>query len=171
MQMNLRQIEVFRAVMLSNSIVGAAKMLHVSQPAISRLLAHTERRLGLQLFERIKGRLHPTPDAQKLFTQVQVVYEGVQLVNEMAEDLVENREGTLRLAGTPSLCHEVVPKAIASFCRSYPGVRIALQTLSPPKLLDAVLTQQAELGLAFFSEPHSAVNSSLIYPNQIVLAL
>ena len=61
MKINLRQIEVFRAIMLTHSMSGAAKALHVSQPAISRLVSHTEQRLGLKLFERIKGRLYPTP--------------------------------------------------------------------------------------------------------------
>ena len=56
--MNLRQIEVFRAVMITGSVSGAARLLHVSIPAVSRLLSHTESRLGFLLFERVKGRLH-----------------------------------------------------------------------------------------------------------------
>ncbi|CAJ3076526.1 LysR family transcriptional regulator [Burkholderia pseudomallei] len=63
MRLNLRQIEVFRAIMLTGSISGAAKLLHVSQPAVSRLISYAEQRLGLALFERIKGRLYPTPEA------------------------------------------------------------------------------------------------------------
>lgn len=77
MKMNLRQIEVFRAVMLTGSISGASKLLFVSQPAISRLMAHTEQRLGLTLFVRTKGRLHPTPEARRLPGEVNAVYEGV----------------------------------------------------------------------------------------------
>ena len=41
MKLNLRQIEVFRAIMLSGSISGASKLLYVSQPAVSRLIAYT----------------------------------------------------------------------------------------------------------------------------------
>ena len=55
--MNLRQIEVFRAVMLAGSVTDAARSLHVSQPGISRMLSHIELQLGLRLFERRKGRL------------------------------------------------------------------------------------------------------------------
>ena len=51
MRLNLRQIEVFRAIMITGSISGAARLLSVSQPAISRLLAYTEDRLALRLFE------------------------------------------------------------------------------------------------------------------------
>ena len=70
--MNLRQIEVFRAVMLAGSVNGAAQLLHVSQPAVSRLIAYTEQRLGFALFQRVRGRLHPTLEAQTLFHEVEV---------------------------------------------------------------------------------------------------
>lgn len=55
--LNLRQIEVFQAIMLAGSVSGAGRMLHVSQPAVSRVLALTESRLGYHLFERARGKL------------------------------------------------------------------------------------------------------------------
>ena len=65
--MNIRQIEIFRAVMQAGSITGAAHLLHVSQPGVSRMLAHIELQLGLALFERTRGKLRPTPEAQALY--------------------------------------------------------------------------------------------------------
>lgn len=53
--MNLRRIEVFRAVMMTRSISDASRLLHVSAPAVRRLLSYTKSRLGFPLFERIKG--------------------------------------------------------------------------------------------------------------------
>ncbi|KAI3607297.1 Transcriptional regulator, LysR family [Cupriavidus necator H850] len=52
--LNLRQIEVFQAIMLAGSVSGAGRMLLVSQPAVSRVLALTESRLGYPLFERAR---------------------------------------------------------------------------------------------------------------------
>ena len=63
--MNLRQMEVFRAVMLTGSIRGAAEVLHVSQPAVSKLLAHAARQSRLVLFERV-----PTTDTCCLWFEV-----------------------------------------------------------------------------------------------------
>ena len=57
--MNLRQMEVFRAVMLTGGVGGAAQLLHVSQPAISNMLAQAQRQLGFALFERVKPHLVP----------------------------------------------------------------------------------------------------------------
>lgn len=171
MRMNLRQIEVFRAILLSGSISDAAKQLHVSQPAVSRLLSYTEQRLGLTLFERIKGRLYATPEANRLFQEVETVYQGVQRVNEVAEDLIENRAGHLRIGCSPSLGHDLMPRAISRFYEKYPDARITLETQTPRTLLQSVLTQRVELGLAFTMETHPSVSAQLLYQNKMVVAL
>ena len=86
MRFKLRQMEVFRAVMLTGSMNGAA-LLFVSQPAVSRLIAHAEQSLGLQLFARDKGKLTPTPEAQRLFEEVGPLFEEALRIDELARDL------------------------------------------------------------------------------------
>ncbi|SFC77553.1 DNA-binding transcriptional regulator, LysR family [Polaromonas sp. OV174] len=171
MKLNLRQIEVFRAIMLSGSISGAAKLLHVSQPAVSRLISYTEQRLGLSLFARIKGRLYPTPEARRLFEEVGALYQSVQRVNEVAENLAENRVGKLRIACSPSLGLSLMPRAIAAFGQRYPEVRIVLNTLIPTMMLQALLTQQIEFGVAYMPVIHPSLEARLLYENRIVAVL
>ena len=171
MKLNLRQIEVFRAIMLSGSISGASKLLFVSQPAVSRLIAYTEQRLGLMLFQRIKGRLYPTPEARRLFVEVTALYQNVQRVNEVADNLAENREGQLRLSCSPSLGQSLLPRAIAQFRRQFPEVRIVLQTLIPSVMLQSLLTQQVELGVAYMPVDHPSLAWQPLYENRIVAVL
>jgi DNA-binding transcriptional LysR family regulator len=171
MKLNLRQIEVFRAVMLSGSISGASKLLFVSQPAVSRLISYTEQRLGLLLFQRIKGRLYPTPEARRLFVEVNAVYQSVQRVNEVADNLAENRIGELRIACSPSLGQSVMPRAITVFCQRYPGVRIVLDTPIPGVMLQALLSQQVELGVAYMPVVHPSLTMRPLYENRIVAVL
>lgn len=64
---NLRHIEIFHAVMTTGNLTEAARMLHTSQPTVSRELARFEKVLGLQLFERTRGRLQPTVQGLRLF--------------------------------------------------------------------------------------------------------
>jgi DNA-binding transcriptional LysR family regulator len=171
LHLNLRQIEVFRAIMLTGSINGAAKLLHISQPAVSRQISYTEQRLGLILFERTKGRLYPTPEARRLFSEATAVYEGVHRFNAVADDLIENRAGHLRLACSPNLGQWLLPRAITRFCQQFPDVRIILHTLLPETLLQAVLTQQVELGVAFLQDTHPNVHIRPLYENRLVAAL
>ncbi|MDW3687496.1 LysR family transcriptional regulator [Cupriavidus sp. CV2] len=168
MKMNLRQIEVFRAVMLTGSISGASKLLYVSQPAISRLMSHTEQRLGLELFRRVKGRLYPTPEARRLLGEVNAVYEGIERVNEIAEDLATNRTGSLRISCSPNLGQTVLPQAIASFRAAHPAVRIVVRTQIPGNMLRALLSGQAELAVSNMPLAHPNLESRLLVKNPMV---
>lgn len=171
MKLNLRQIEVFRAIMLSGSISGASKLLYVSSPAVSRLIAYTEQRLGLVLFERVKGRLFPTPEARRLFEEVTAVYQSVQRVNEVAENLVQNRIGKLRLACSPSLGQSLLPRAVAVFSRRYPEVQVVLNTLLPTVMLQSLLSRQVELGVLYQPMIHPSLEVHQIRQNPIVAVI
>src|SRR5260370_29593133 len=143
MQLNLRQIEVFRAIMITGSISGAARLLSVSQPAVSRLLAYTEDRLKLQLFERVRGRVQPTPEARRLFAEVDQVHRGVQRINDLAEELRERGTGSVRIVARPSTGHAMVPDAIARLRRPFPDLRVAFETLTLLELLPTISTPPA----------------------------
>ena len=57
--MRLRHIEVFHAIMQAGTITGAAQLLHISQPAVTKVLQHCELKLGIPLFNRVRGKLYP----------------------------------------------------------------------------------------------------------------
>ena len=171
MPMNLRQMEVFRAIMLTQSVSGAARALHVSQPAVSRLIAHTELRLGLKLFERIKGRLYPTPEAEKLYAAVGTVYNSMQRVNQVAEELLDNRTGVLRIACSHNLSQSLLPHAISGFVARHPEVRIVLKTQPPHEIQQNLFAQQVDLGVAYMPLAHPAIATDLLYENRIVAVL
>jgi DNA-binding transcriptional LysR family regulator len=154
MSLNLRQIEVFRAVMTTGSISGASQLLFVSQPAVSRLLSHTESRIGFALFERVKGRLYATPEAKKLFREVEHVYAGVQRINELARDLQENREGILNIVSSPSIGQAVIPQAVAAFRVKHPNVKFTFQYLGYAPLVERVLNHQADIAVTILPVEH-----------------
>ncbi|WP_348256736.1 LysR family transcriptional regulator, partial [Salmonella enterica] len=57
---NLRHIEMFHAVMTAGNLTDAARLLHTTQPTVSRERARLEKVLGITLYERTRGRLNPT---------------------------------------------------------------------------------------------------------------
>jgi len=148
MRFNLRQIEVFRAVMVTGSISGAARLLAVSQPAISRLLAYTEDRLGMKLFERVKGRVQPTPEARRLFAEVDQVHQGVLRVNNLAQELRERGTGGMHVVASPSVAQAIVPEAICHFRHHFPDVRVEFEILTLQELVARIGSGRADLGLS-----------------------
>lgn len=111
--MNLRHMEVFRAVMREGSITAAAAFLNVSQPSVSEVIKHAESKCGLQLFERQKGRLRPTAHALRLRDEVETVFLHVQKVNRLIEELKSQRDMNFQLGCVYSLTLSLVPKIIS----------------------------------------------------------
>lgn len=157
--MNIRQIEVFRAVMQSGSITGAANLLHVSQPGISRMLAHIELQLGLTLFERGRGKLRPTPEAQALHAEVEQVYQGVQRIDERARELKEGSGLKLRVLCSPSTGLEVVPSAICALNHLYPDSRIYLETQLAREMVAQLVRHEADIAISTLEIEHALLTS------------
>jgi len=146
--MNLRQIEVFRAVMLAGTISGASRLLHVSQPGISRMVASIESRLQIRLFERIRGRLHPTPEAHALFAQIQRTFIEVERVASLAKELRAGHRLALRVLGSPSVMLEAVPQAVMQLRRRFAQATIQLETTSTADMVGALLRKEADIGVS-----------------------
>ena len=148
MRFKLRQMEVFRAVMLTGSINAASKMLYVSQPAVSKLVSHTETTLGLRLFERTKGRLVPTAEAQALFREVEQVYQAALRVDEFARALALGPASLLRVSCSPSLAMSIVAPAIVELKRQLPGLSVDWHTTLMAEMPLEVLSKAVDVAVS-----------------------
>lgn len=146
--MRLRHIEVFHAIMRTGSLSKAADLLCVSQPAVSKVLAHAERSLGLSLFNRAHGRLQPTREAELLFSETQKLQSNLDGIRRLARNLALQPEGHLRIGCLPSLGLSVIPQAVQTFRDAYPRVSLKIQTRHTEELLNALLTRDLDLGVA-----------------------
>lgn len=146
-KLNLRQVEAFRAVMRSGTIVAAAEVLCVTQPAVSRLIGEMEIRLGFQLFERRGRRLHPTAQGEQLFREVERVYLGVERIAQAAIDIKHHRIGELRIACLPGIAMWILPRAARRFHEQYPGIYMFLNSLPSRQISDLVATHEFDLGI------------------------
>lgn len=144
---NLRHIEAFRAVMLSGTVVGAAKLMNVTQPAVSRTIALLELQLGFTLFERRGRRLHPTPEAQTLYREVERLYIGAERIGQAAQDIRYQRAGAIRVAVLPALSLSVVPRALKSLLEARPAVTATVLSLPSRQIADLVSTGQVDVGI------------------------
>jgi len=157
--MNLRQIEVFRAVMLAGSVTDAARLLHVSQPGISRMLGHIELQLGLKLFERGRSKLRPTPEAQALYAEVESVYRGVRRIEERARDLQAGGGLPLRILASPSTALEIVPRAVSALAARYPTARIYMETQLVREMVGQLARNEADVAVSTLPIDHALLLS------------
>lgn len=169
--MNLRQIEVFHAIMVTGSVTAAARMLNVTQPAISTILKHCESQLKMPLFIRRGGRLLPTREADALFRGAAEIFEKLDALNRTTQDLVGGRLGTLSLTGSFPLANGLLASAVASFLAERPGVKVLLQSMNTPQVLNSVLSRESELGVAFELPVNKEIETELLASTQLACVM
>jgi DNA-binding transcriptional LysR family regulator len=144
---NLRHIEIFHAVMTAGNLTEAARLLHTSQPTVSRELARFEKVIGLTLFERTRGRLHPTVQGLRLFEEVQRSWYGLDRIVSAADSLREFRQGELSIVCLPVFSQSFLPALLQPFLARYPDVNLTIVPQESPLLEEWLSAQRHDLGL------------------------
>lgn len=147
MVVNLRQVEVFRVVMTNGTTARAAEVLHISQPAVSKMIQELERSLGFDLFHRIKGRLQPTPEGQLFFREVEQAFLGLTHLRGAAARIRDYGSGELRIACLSALSTNVLPRALRAFMDRNPNIAITFQARMSSVVRDLVASGQFDLGV------------------------
>lgn len=107
-----KQLEIFRTVMMTGSVSGAATRLNLSQPSVSRILGDLERQFGCSLFTRKSKGVQPTPEAEEFLIEVERTYSALASLEEAAEEIARKERGSLTFGANTALSLEVVPKAL-----------------------------------------------------------
>lgn len=143
--LTLRQIEVIRAIMVTGTVGGAARLLNVSSPGVSRVMKHAEDALGLKLFSRRHGRYTPTPEASDIFSQINNVYDKVEDLHYVIRRLERGTDSELRIGSVPSISNVMVPRAIAAVRQKFPNLLIDIDILKIEEAVDYLLLGKGEI--------------------------
>lgn len=160
--MRLRHIEVFHAVMQAGTISGAAQLLHISQPAVTKVLQHCELQLGMPLFDRVRGKLYPTPEAERLFVEIDKLNRDLVSIRRLAANLRSGESEQVRLVATPTLGASVIPLAMNQWCRAYPQASCVLATNHTREIVSALLLGEADLALSLQDPRHPGIKTEAI---------
>jgi len=145
--MDFRHIDAFRALMLTRTTTNAAALIGISQSAISRLLAELESLTNLTLFDRQRGRLEPTREAQLFFEEVQRRYAGLEYLREFALQLSSPKSATLRIGGLVTYSFGFFGLAMAEFRRRHGQAKVILTTGSSEEIRNQLLGRSVEVGI------------------------
>ena len=146
--MDLRQIELFTAVIEHGSFTAAARALGVTQPAVSAGLSRLERTVGFGLFRRDGRQVVPSAEAQLLYEEAVRALAGVAQLDDAAAAIGAAARGSLTLATNPSPGIAWLPRIVADFRRARPDVRLNLLTRSSREVRDMVAARAFDLGIA-----------------------
>lgn len=155
--MRLRHIEIFDAILRTGSLTEAAEALHISQPAASKLLSSTESQLGYKLFERIKGRLCATREAEILAPQVARLQQELANVRRLAYNLKHIQQGHLRVGSTPAVGLGLLPAVVRRVHQRQPDITFDLYTHHSGELVEGLRTHELDLIVTFDQTDHPGI--------------
>ena len=167
-QLTLRQIEVLRAVLQTGTITGAARMLNVSAPGISRLVRHTEESLKLRLFELRGGGYCPAAEAMAIFDQISRVFSGVENLNLAVASLKRGEAVDLSFASSPSVAQFIAARAVRGVRRRYPDLFIDLNILKIEETVDYLMLERGEFVMMSTAIDNAGVSSEIAAQGRLV---
>ncbi|MFA6967392.1 LysR family transcriptional regulator [Bosea sp. (in: a-proteobacteria)] len=169
--MNLRQIELLRAVVRCETTVRAAHELGLSQPAVSNAIKHLESQIGFPLFERINNRLFPTAEARELCLDSDPIFNMHAAFEAKVQDLKENRTGHVRIIATPPLGYSVIPIALRNFLAKRPNTRVSFDIRRFENVIESVDNGLAELGFVLGLNDYRGLDGESFFSERMVCVM
>lgn len=166
--MRLRHIEIFQAIRQTGSISAAAQLLHVSQPAVTKVLQHAEQQLGFPLFLRVRGKLLATPEALELEREVDKVTESLQGVRRLAQSLRREPGHSLRIGATPALALSLLPPAIQQWTGQFPDIACELSSAHSRELMQNLLMREVDVALTLQLPDHPGLKAQALASGVLV---
>jgi DNA-binding transcriptional LysR family regulator len=145
--MDLRQLEIIRAIADTGSFTAAGEKLHVSQSAISRQILLLEDELGEPVFHRIGRRIRITPAGESLLQLSHRVFQDLQETVSGISDKRESLSGTMRLVGGMTVCLYVFPALLAEVRRIHPHLDLKVTVGSAERSIAMLRSGAGDLGL------------------------
>jgi len=149
MDMNVRQLKIFCKVMETGSMSEAARILAVSQPAVSKSIRLLEKSLALSLFKRSGDRLYPSMEAQRLYSSALRIFEEIQATAELGKKLQTAEVGTLKIAATYSVTAAYISESIEAFHNHRPLADIQFMALPPRQIIELVAAREIDVGVLY----------------------
>jgi DNA-binding transcriptional LysR family regulator len=172
-QLNLRQVEAFKAVIENGTVSRAAEILHISQPAMSKLIAHLEFDSGLKLFDRHKGRLAPTENGMRLYKEIDRIFAGLRQVENAVDAIRREEQGRISIGVLPALAGAFIQRATTSFLRDRTNVFCSVHSRSSWEIVDWVIARKFDVGLVDdgFKNPYVTLEPLMKQPMVCVMPL
>ncbi|WP_448102599.1 LysR family transcriptional regulator [Luteibacter jiangsuensis] len=144
--MNLHHLLVFHTVAKTGSITASSRVLHISQPALSRELRELEDAMGLALFERLPRGMRLTHAGEVLAEYADRLFDVARAAERAMKELASAQIGHLSIAASNTIGTYVLPRVLAKFRNENPGVKTALYVGNTSQVSQAVADMRHTLG-------------------------
>src|SRR4029450_925271 len=169
--MDLRQLEIVRAIAETGSFTGAGTRLHVSQSAISRQILLLEDEFHERLFVRLGRRVQITAAGEALLQLSHRVFNDIRETSSGITDRQKVLSGTINMVGGMTVCLYVFPPLLREFRKQHPHVDIKIATGGVQRLLRRLRTRRADLALLTLPVDDPAFTSVPVLREELMLVM
>jgi DNA-binding transcriptional LysR family regulator len=169
--MNLRHLQVLRAIVEAGTATAAAQRVLLTQSAVSRSIAALELEVGFRLFDRIKQRLVLTEEGATFVQEAERLLSGLDELRSVAREIREKRFARLRLVAMPAIAHGLLPEALARFQRAHPRLSVSVEIRRRAEVTRWIAGRQFDVGFAALPANYPGVISQHLITVAAVAAL
>lgn len=158
-------------LMRCGTVTGAAAMLNISQPALSQILLNAEDQLGFKLFNRVRGRLVPTEQAEELYPEAERIFSELGALRRRTVDMRYGRSGLVRLASSAPPSMSIVPKALLAFREAHPDIVVRSLVAPVMNVIEMLRNGDVSLGVAMNNLPHHDIDVETVGHTELVCVM
>ena len=148
MAFDLRQLRAFTTIVSAGSLGRAAEVLHVTQPALSRIIKRLEDEVGAPLFERHSKGMQLTTIGQALLPHAALLQREADYAREEIDAMRGLAKGTIRVGAVGSIASYVLPLAVGNVVARWPNLRVEILEGVWDRLAEGLVKHEIDLALS-----------------------
>ncbi|HEX8538918.1 MAG TPA: LysR family transcriptional regulator [Cystobacter sp.] len=171
MILDVRHLRLVAAVVDTGSVTAAARVLHLSQPALSHQLRDVEERLGAELFQRQGRRMVLTGPGRRVLEAARKVVAEVDAAEAEVSRMSRSAQGLLRLATECYTAYHWLPGVLRRFCAKHPGVEVRIAVDATRRPVEALLSGELELGVISGPVRHRRLEGAPLFEDELMAVM
>jgi DNA-binding transcriptional LysR family regulator len=168
--MNLHHLKIFFCIAKYGSITKAAKMLGLSQPAVSLQIQDLQNKYNFKLFDIIEKKIFLTPIGKEIFDRCSIIFDIENQIDLLIEDYQNLKNGLLTLFSTSSFTYFYLPAIITQFKKKLPEIVTHTYTYNSAKIIKKTLNSINDIGFIGYKIEHpNLIVKELVRENLFVI--
>ncbi|WP_282609121.1 LysR family transcriptional regulator [Pelagibius sp. Alg239-R121] len=160
--MNIKALRAFRATLSEGSLAAAGEQLHLSQPAVSRLISALEGELRLTLFDRSGRNLTPTPEGTAFYREAGRILDNLDEIPKIAAEIRAGRKESLRIVAMPRIAQSLVSPSVGAFLRGNPEASVNLDVRARREAGKWLAGREYDIGVGALPVDHPEIRTELL---------
>ena len=167
--LDTRQLLAFKTIVDMGGFTKAARILHLTQSALSHQIKSLETQLEGPVFARLGKRVVLTQGGEVLLPYATTVLQQLQEAREAITALHEPGRGRLRVSTASYSCYQILPHILREFCALYPHVELVVAAEYTDKALQGVLGGTLDMAVSVQPSSTDGLHIETLCQDELVI--